>query len=387
MRSLPVPRPIRSAGALARRLGVLLLVASLPLSATLGVHAAPLRDRLELFLELVRSRLTPPDREETEQVREAIRDVYAILDEEILENLNSEGPFASEAFIQERLEGFTERWGWGRFVIWRPKALPSQFVASIQLTPNGGGSSIRAYARQGGRYTLAHVVQRDAVPIVAEMPAARSGVSHVLVGWVGPPSGRGTSPLLLELVRLDGQGGRSVWSSQSLFPSGLHVLEFQMEPDGFSIRYPGQYPGRKPGCEGETDHGDRYRYDSTREVLQLGARTVMNGWHQEFHQKALRPLLDALNSGNEPMLRSLVPSGALRQQLPPGLTALPVCDDATPQSAPAEIRVSVEASGTQQVPMQLTLLFRKSQRGWLLSDVKREESPSSLSSPQRGEGG
>jgi hypothetical protein len=317
--------------------------------------------------------MTPPDREEGEPVREAIRDVYAILDEEIVENLNSEGPFASEAFIQERLDAFTERWGWGHFAIWRLKALPSQLIASIQLTPNGMGSSVRAYARQAGRYTLAHVAQRDAVPIVTEMPGARSGVAHILVGWVGPPSGHGTSPLLLELVRLNGPGGRSVWSSQSLFPADLQVLEFRMERDGFVIRYPTQYPGRKPGCDGETDQVDRYRYDPTKEVLQLVTRTVMNGWHQDFHQHALRPLLDALNNRNEPTLGSLVPSAALRQRLPKGLAILPVCDEANPPLAPIEIRVLAEAPSPQQTSTLLTLVFRKSPRGWLLFDVKSEE--------------
>ena len=317
--------------------------------------------------------MTPPDREEGEPVREAIREVYAILDEEIVENLNTEGPFASEAFIQERLDAFTERWGWGHFAIWRLKALPSQLIASIQLTPNGMGSSVRVYARQAGRYTLAHVAQRDAVPIVTEMPGARSGVAHILVGWVGPPSGHGTSPLLLELIRLNGPGGRSVWSSQSLFPADLQVLEFRMERDGFVIRYPTQYPGRKPGCDGETDHVDRYRYDPTKEVLQLVTRTVMNGWHQELYQHAVRPLLDALSSRNDPALKSLVPSLALRQQLPMELAILPACDEALPPSAPTEVRVLVEEAGAQQAPTLLTLLFRRSQRGWTLLDVKREE--------------
>jgi len=205
------------------------------------------------------------------------------------------------------------------------------------------------------------------------MPGARSGVAHILVGWVGPPSGHGTSPLLLELIRLNGPGGRSVWSSQSLFPSGLEVAEFKTESEGFVIRYPGQYPGRKPGCEGETDHVDRYRYNPAKESVQLVARTSMNGWHQEFHQHTLRPLLDALNNGNEPALRGLVPSVSLRRRLPMKLAILPVCDEARPQPAPTEVRVLVEEPGVQQAPTLLTLLFRKAQRDWTLSDVLREE--------------
>ncbi|HLC43422.1 MAG TPA: hypothetical protein VJO34_17580, partial [Methylomirabilota bacterium] len=339
---LALPRTSLRGGAGIRRFWTLLLLACLSLPAAFGVHAAPLRDRLDIFLELVRSRMTPPDREEGDQIREAVQEASAILDEEILENLNSEGPFASEAFIQERLEAFTAQWGWGDLAAWRAKASSSQLIATIRLIPSGMGSSVRVYARQAGRYTLAYVAQRDATPIVTEMSGARSGVAHILIGWVGPPSGQGSSPLLLELVRLDGQNGRTVWSSQSLFPAGLQVLEFKMENNGFSIRHPGQYAGRKPGCDGETDLVDRYRYDPAKGSVQLVARTVMNGWHQELYQHAVRPLLDALSSRNDPALKSLVPSLALRQQLPMELAILPACDEALPPSAPTEVRVLVE---------------------------------------------
>lgn len=372
MRSLPLIESQRSGARLARSwlrpgLTVLVLFACW---ASLG-EASHSTDRLDLFRELVRARLAPAQQDGTAPNPEALRALEELLDEEILENLNSGAPFSSEAFIQERLEGFSGEWGWGSFEARRLRTVPSVLVASVRPLERGEGSSVRFYLPLGGRYSVAHVVQRDASPLIGEMPPAGGSSAQLLLAWLGARSGQETFPANLELVRLSGETGRTVWSSRELFPDGLDVFDLSMSAEEVTVRYPGQYAGRKPGCKGQTERIDTFRYDRAKETMVLGTRRQTNGWHQELYERSVHPLLDALKSGNASRLTALVPSAELRRRLPPGLELLSVCDESEPPSGPTEVRISVEPASGQ--PSPLTLLFRKSPRGWALSDVKSEE--------------
>src|SRR5574341_1247310 len=84
----------------------LVLVALGPFGgAASGASRVP--DRLERFRELA---LTRQSRVPTgvDVVAEAYREMYALLDEEIVENLASGGLFASPGFLQDRLDAFGE---------------------------------------------------------------------------------------------------------------------------------------------------------------------------------------------------------------------------------------------------------------------------------------
>src|SRR5882672_10370500 len=89
--------------------GVLVVLALL--AATGPAVAADGGDRLDRFRELAASRLGLAQIADTESSADAVREIYAVLDDEIVESLASGGPFASVAFLQDRLDSFAEAWG------------------------------------------------------------------------------------------------------------------------------------------------------------------------------------------------------------------------------------------------------------------------------------
>src|SRR5258708_39070297 len=68
-------------------------------------------DRLERFRELAASRLALGDLAEPDNPAEAYRDIYALLDDEIVDSLASGGVFASPEFLQDRLAAVGAAWG------------------------------------------------------------------------------------------------------------------------------------------------------------------------------------------------------------------------------------------------------------------------------------
>src|SRR5437868_10633376 len=68
-------------------------------------------DRLDRFRELAASRLGLVQLIEPEAPPETFHDIYAVLDDEIVDNLTAGGPFASLEFLQDRLDAFAEVWG------------------------------------------------------------------------------------------------------------------------------------------------------------------------------------------------------------------------------------------------------------------------------------
>ena len=82
----------------------------------LGAVAAPAQDdRLERFRTLAATRLALVGTDDGERSREALREIYALLDEEIVESLQSGSVFTSLPFLQERLDGFADAWGGASF--------------------------------------------------------------------------------------------------------------------------------------------------------------------------------------------------------------------------------------------------------------------------------
>src|SRR5260370_32057161 len=72
--------------------------------------AGPTVDRLDRFRELAHAGLTTAGAG-AERVHRVDRELYELLDGEIVDSLASGGVFASEAFLQDRLDPFHAAWG------------------------------------------------------------------------------------------------------------------------------------------------------------------------------------------------------------------------------------------------------------------------------------
>lgn len=281
-------------------------------------------DRLDRFRQLAASRLALVEREAPGPPGDQLQEVYALLDEELIENLNSGPLFASAEFLEERLEGFSDVWGGSVF---RVLKLPGTLtVASFQLTPGGHGNSVRTYVRNGGRFELGRAVYGSGAPMLFKLPPTRSGAGQFFLAWVGSPSGRGSSALRVELLRQEGGAVRLAWSTADLFPGELLATGFRVQGEGVTIRYELKYPGWKPGCEGQTEEEDLYQYVAARDRVILARRRTINGWHRELHSGAVSPLFHALAAGNQLALAQLVPDPAVRARLPRRLLPDQACD-------------------------------------------------------------
>jgi len=234
------------------------LVAAL---AAAGPAPAASADRLDRFRALASSGLAPAQLDSGDATPPAVTDLYSIVDEEIVENLESGAPFSSIEFIQERLDAFESAWGGAAFRVFRPagRAVPVT-IAVLSLAGVPGSGSVRLYGRVDGGIGLTRTVTRDGVADLFEWAPAPDGSAQWLVSWTGPASGRGSRPLRLELWRQPRVGEpSSVWSTASMFPDGLWVSDWTVRRAEISVRYELRYPGWKPGCEGQTEQEDIFR--------------------------------------------------------------------------------------------------------------------------------
>lgn len=338
-----------------------LLVAWLALgTSAAGTERDVPSGRLERFRAIAAAGLGALELSGHEPAPESIGEIYALLDAEILDNLASGSLFASEGFLQERLDAFNEAWGGTAFRVLalRPSGLT---VGAFQLSPGGGGNSVRVYGRSGSGAALIRAIQREGVPVLHEMPSTRAGDPQFLVAWVGPQSSRGSTGLRLELWRRQGTSISLAWSTDAVTEGGLLVGRFSLGAQQASFRYEVRYPGWKPGCEGQTEHEDLYRYDPGAETFVLARRQVVNGWHREFHA-FLASFLSGLSARNERALAGLVPP-ILRPRLPARLEADLACDEAvgTPPTSVAVAAVSPD----DRRPW--SLVFRRAAGGWRLA--------------------
>src|SRR5712692_1499047 len=122
-----------------------LLVAQGFASVAPAVGAGP-SDRLERFRELASTRLAAPPLDASVRFAEDERKIYALLDEEIVENLASGGLFASAGFLADRLDGFVEAWGGAAFRVMRVGPL---VIVACHLD-EGGADSVRVYGARAG---------------------------------------------------------------------------------------------------------------------------------------------------------------------------------------------------------------------------------------------
>src|SRR5205823_366145 len=81
--------------------------------------------------------------------------------------------------------------------------------------------SVRVYGPLRDEAALLATLYREGRPSVT--PLAGAGEPQFLATWEGAPSGRGTRPLRVDLVRAHADGVRVTWSTATLFPEGLHA--------------------------------------------------------------------------------------------------------------------------------------------------------------------
>lgn len=336
------------------------LAVGLVLLAGAGAAGAAGRlDRLDRFRELAASRLGLAQILDEESPAEAFREIYALLDDEIVESLVSGGPFAAAAFVQDRLDAFGEVWGGAALRIVPAGDL---LVGVFMLDERSAGNSVRVYGSLRGEPALLTAFYREGRPSVYRLPGSREGAPF-LVAWEGPASGWGTRPLRVELLRREGDGMRVVWSTAALFGEGLRARTWSVRGGEVRIRYELRYPGWALGCEGQTEQEDVYRVTAAGVLTRVGRR-AHNAWHRELHA-AVEHLTRALDRGDATAVAALVPDPGLRDRLPATLRAEPTCDA---REGPAGDTVSVAAVADRQ-PWALT--FRQAGGRWRLTAATR----------------
>ena len=331
------------------------LLAPVLLSA-LSVSAAQ-HDRLERFRTLAAARLTLVGTDDGERAQEALREIYAILDEEIVESLQSGSVFTSLPFLQDRLDGFADAWGGASF---RLRRFGRMTVGTFQLVEGGPGNSVRVYAEAHGEAQLQHAFVRDGQP--ALYPLGAGGLTPALiVAWEGWPANAGVRLLRLELLRPRADDVTVVWDTAPLYPEGLFARDWGIRGNELRIRYELRYPGWSPGCESQTEQEDLYRLAPDGATLTRVARRQYNAWHQALH-RSVSGLFAALAAGDRASLATLVPDAGLRRRLPATLAAEPVCD--APDAAADPGAVSVAAVESERRPWALT--WRRAGTRWHL---------------------
>jgi len=313
-------------------------------------------DRLDQFRTLARARSLANGSADVSA--DAYREMYALLDEEIVESLGTGGLYASTGFLQDRLDAFGEAWGAAAVDVVRVGRL---MVAAIQMSDAPGVNSVRVYGRLGGEAALLTTLSREGRPTVYPWAAAPGGAAQFVTAWEGPGTGRGIRTLRLDLVRQYGDDLRVVWSSNDLFPDGLMARTYAVRGNEIRVRYEPQYPGRTPGCEGQTEAEDVFRAAAESGTLVRRAGREINAWHREL-RAAVTQLFEALSAADEAALTTLVPDAKLRRRLPAALRPDAACDAADSTASPHSVSVAATA---EHMPWALT--FQRTATRWRLT--------------------
>jgi hypothetical protein len=293
----------------------------------------------------------------------ALAALFSLADDEIIENLGAGEPFASTAFIQERLDAFMGAWGGASFRVHRLGAdggTGALTVGVFTLPGPAPRGSVRVYGRRrDGDVARLAAITHDGTPEVHRWAAARAGAPQLLATGSGPrrdPVG-GSRDRAVAPRGPDGVERR--WSSAALFPDGVQALGFAVKGDGVTIRYEAPYAGRKPGCQGQTELVDLYRPDVRREDLVLVRRS----------RQRLAPRAAGRGRARAPRARRRRRGDAWRAgahralaaRLPRTLTREPACDEAAPGTpTSATVAVTEERSG-RRVPW--SLVWRRAPTG------------------------
>jgi hypothetical protein len=321
-----------------------------------GASAGPVPDRLERFRALVSDRLGAAQILDAGAAGEAYGEAYALLDDEIVESLGSGGVFASTAFLQDRLDAFSDAWGGAAVRIVRLGPLT---VGVFQLGERATANSVRVYGRLRDEAALLTTLVREGRPSLYPLTSAPSGVVQFLVAWEGAPSGLGSRSLRLDVARQHAEGVRVVWSTADVYPDGLFARSYTVRGNDLRIRYELRYPGWIPGCEAQTEQEDVWRLAPATGAYARVTQRQYEAWHRELRASAAR-LFAALARGDRRAVAGLVPDPNVRERLPARLEPEPVCD------ATSGATVSVAASDEHGAPWSLTFQ-RAGTAGWRLT--------------------
>lgn len=329
-------------------------------ASVVSVSAGPVPDRLERFRTLVSERLSAAQILDAGPSADAYREAYALFDEEIVESLSSGGVFASTAFLQDRVDAFSDAWGGAAVRIVR---LGQLTVGVFQLGERATANSVRVYGRLREEAALLSILEREGRPTLYPLSPAPGGAVQFLVAWDGVQSGRGVRPLRLDVARQQPDGVRVVWSSADVYPDGLVARSYAVRGAELRIRYELRYPGWVPGCEGQTEQEDLYRYSPATGAYTRVSQRLYEAWHRELRASAAR-LFAALAGGDRRTVAGLVPDPRVRERLPARLEPEPVCDATS--GARGE-HVSVAASDGQGSPWTLT--FQREGARWRVTSA------------------
>jgi hypothetical protein len=328
------------------------------LLATAAVAAAGMAgDRLERFRILATSRLSAQPADDGDRDQAVLRELSALLDEEIVESLASGGVFGSLGFLQDRLDGLADVWGGATLRLLRVGPLT---IGAFVLGEGPGAASVRVYGTVRGEPQLVRVFQREGRPTVYPLSPA-GGRPQFLMAWEGPMAGPAARRLRLDVVRQSGDDVRVVWTTADLYPDGLAVRAWRLRDGEVHLRYEVRHPGWVPGCEAQAEQEDIYRLTADGATLERAGRRQFNAWHVALH-RAVSALFAALAAGDQGTLAELVPDSGLRRALPSALAPEPACDAADGRN-PVSVSVPAVAAGRQ--PWALT--WRRGEGGrWRL---------------------
>jgi len=321
-------------------------------------------DRLETFRALAGALGAAPG-------EGAVGALYTLVDEEILDNLQSGGLFASPEFVGERLEAFNAAWGGARFRVLRlgredgPRALT---VALYGLSGTDGPGSVRIFTGVGPEATLARTITHEGAPEAYPWPDTHARAPQLALSWFGAPDGVGRRPLRLEVWRLAATGLERAWSTTEAYPDGLRAVAYHVGAGEILLRYELRYPGWKPGCDGQTEQEELLRQLPATDGIAIVRRQTYNGWHRDL-ARAVARFFAAVESGDRRALAELVPDPALRARLPQALVAEPVCDAANAESPGTVVVAATEerAAGAQSPRSPWSLWWSRDPRGWRLA--------------------
>lgn len=341
-----------------------ILLAALALGAVPAAAPAAQIDRLEAFRALAVALDGSPG-------EAAVGALYTLVDEEILDNLQSGGIFASPAFVGERLEAFNAAWGGARFRMLRlgrddgPGALT---VGLYGLTGTDGPGSVRIFTGVGADATLARTITHEGAPEAYPWPNTRAGAPQVALSWSGAPDGVGRRPLRLEIWRLGASGLTRAWSTSEAYPDGLWAVAYHVGAGEILLRYELRYPGWKPGCDGQTEQEELLRHVAATDGIATARRQTYNGWHRDL-ARAVARFFAAVESGDRRALAELVPDPALRARLPHALVAEPACDAANAESPGTVVVAATEerAADARAPRSPWSLWWSRDPRGWRLA--------------------
>lgn len=327
------------------------------LAAVVTAVAQPAGDRLERFRSLATSRLSAQPADGGDRDQAVLRELAALLDEEIVESLATGGVFGSVGFLQDRLDGLADVWGGATLRLLRVGPLT---VGAFVLGEGPGAASVRVYGPVRGEPQLLRVFQREGRPTVYALPAV-GGLAQFLMAWEGPMAGPLARPLWLDVVRQRGDDVRVVWTTADIYPEGLAVRAWRVRDGEIHLRYQLRHPGWVPGCEAQAEQEDIYRVSADGATVQRVGRRQSHTWHVALH-RAVAALFGALATGDPAALSALVPDPGLRQRLPATLAHEPACD-AFEGASPTTVSVPAVAGGREP----WTLVWQRGEGGrWRL---------------------